>query len=99
MYNILKEHIGLLWLMFNHCKKLQISLNLKKCIFCVPFGNLLGHIVCKEGVLVNPTKVVVILNIPPLTTYKKLWPMLGNGGYYRIFIRNYARITTHWKSF
>jgi hypothetical protein len=49
-----------------------ISLNLRKCIFCVPFGNLLGHIVCREGVLVDPTKVAVILNMPPPTTVKQL---------------------------
>jgi hypothetical protein len=47
VYILLKEHIGLLRLMFDHCRKLHISLNLKKCIFCMPFGNLLGHIVMK----------------------------------------------------
>jgi hypothetical protein len=36
-YSLLKEHIGLLWLMFDLWKQLQISLNLKKCHFCVPF--------------------------------------------------------------
>jgi hypothetical protein len=75
MYNLLKEHIGLLRLMFDHCRQLQISLNLKKCVFCVPFGNLLGHIVCREGVLVDPAKVVVILNMPPPTTSKSCDPL------------------------
>jgi hypothetical protein len=68
IYNLLKEHVGILWLMFDRCRELQISLNLRKCIFCVPHGNLLGHIVCREGVLVDPAKVVVILNMP--ATYK-----------------------------
>jgi hypothetical protein len=57
MYSLLKDHIKLLWLMLDHCKKLHISLNLRQCVFCVPFGNLLGHIVCREGVLVDPTKL------------------------------------------
>jgi len=43
---LLKEHIGLLGLMFDQCRQLYISLSLKKCMFCVPFGNLLGHISC-----------------------------------------------------
>jgi hypothetical protein len=64
--------------MFDHCRQLQISLNLKKCIFCVPFGNMLGHIVCREGVLVDPAKVVVILNMPPPTIAKKLWSTFGS---------------------
>jgi hypothetical protein len=79
--------------MFDHCRQLQISLNLKKCIFCVPFGNFLGHIVCREGVLVDPAKVVVILNMPPPTSAKQLRSMLGHTGYYHRFIRNYASIT------
>jgi hypothetical protein len=93
VYSLLKEHVALLRLMFDRCRELQISLNLRKCIFCVPHGNLLGHIVCREGVLVDPTKVVVIVNMPPPTSAKKLRSMLGHTGYYRRFIRRYANIT------
>jgi hypothetical protein len=83
VYSLLKEHIGLLRLMLDRCHQLQISLNLKKCIFCVPFGNLLGHIICREGVLVDPAKVAVILNMPPPTSVKQLQTTLGHTGYYR----------------
>jgi hypothetical protein len=79
--------------MFDRCHELQISLNLRKCIFCVPHGNLLGHIVCREGVLVDPAKVVVILNMSPPTSAKLLRSTLGHTGYYRKFIRRYATIT------
>jgi hypothetical protein len=46
VYSMLKEHVALIHLIFDRCRELQISLNLIKCIFCVPHGNLLGHIVC-----------------------------------------------------
>jgi hypothetical protein len=59
----------------------------------VPHGNLLGHIVCREGVLVDPAKVAVIVNMPPPTSAKQLCSMLGHTGYYRRFIRRYANIT------
>ena len=36
MYGLLKAHLGLLRLMFDRCGQIQISLNLKKCIFYVP---------------------------------------------------------------
>jgi hypothetical protein len=72
MQSLLKEHVTLLWLMFDQCRELQIHLNLIKYILCVPHGNLLGHIVCQEGVLVDPTKVAVILNMPPPTSAKQL---------------------------
>ena len=92
IYSLLKEHVALLRLMFDRCRELQISLNLIKCIFCVPHGNLLGHIVYQEGVLVDPAKVAVVVNMPPLTSAKQLCSMLGHTGYYRRFIRRYANI-------
>jgi hypothetical protein len=73
---------------------MQISLNLRKYIFGVPHGNLLGHIVCREGVLVDPAKVAVILNMLPPTSAKLLCFTLGHTRYYRRFIRRYATITT-----
>jgi hypothetical protein len=98
IYSLLKEHVALLFLMIDKCIKLQISLNLRKCIFCVPHGNLWGHIVCREGVLVDPTKVVVILNMPPPTSAKQLRSMLGYTRYYRMFIRLYENITAPLKN-
>ena len=71
----------------------RISLNLRKCIFCVSFGILLGHIVCKEGMLVDPTNIALIVNLPPPTNVKQLGMTLGHMGYYRKFIRGYVAIT------
>jgi hypothetical protein len=52
--------------MLDRCHQLQISLNLKKCIFFTPIGILLSHVVWKEGLLIDPTKIVAILeNITP----------------------------------
>jgi len=56
IYSLLKNHPSLLRVMFDRCRKLQIYLNLKKCIFVVTFGTLLGHIVCKKGFCVDSTK-------------------------------------------
>ena len=77
------------------CRQLKIPLNSKKCIFCAPFGMLLGHIVCKEGLLVDPAKIVLILNLPPPMNVKKLRATLGHTRYYHI--RGYAAITTPMK--
>ena len=93
VYNLLKNHATLLRIMFDRCRQLQISINLKKSIFAVPFGTLLGHVVCKQGVCVDPTKVVVIINMEAPKIVKKLRSLLGNIGYYRRFIPNYVNIT------
>jgi hypothetical protein len=93
VYSLLREHVVLLCLMFDRCKELQISLNLRKCIFFVPHRILLGHIVCQEGVLVDPAKIMVIVNIPPPTSAKQLCSMMGHIEYYHRFIRRHANIT------
>jgi hypothetical protein len=47
MFSLLNDHIEVLRLMLDRCRQFHISLNLKKCNLCVPFGILLGHVVCK----------------------------------------------------
>ena len=70
VYSLLKKHATLLRVMFDRCCQLQISLNLKKCIFAVPFCTLLGHVVCKQGVYVDPAKVAVIIHMEAPETVK-----------------------------
>ena len=43
---LVKCHVASLRLMLDTWRRYQIVLNLKKCLFCVPFGTLLGHVVC-----------------------------------------------------
>ena len=78
IFGIIKDHIESLRMMLERCHQYQISLNLKKCIFCALFGIMLGHVVCHDGILVDPTKVVIIVNLPPPTTLKKLRSTLGH---------------------
>jgi hypothetical protein len=66
---------------------------MKKCIFGTPFGILLGHIVCKQGLLVDPAKVAVIINLPPLKLVRHLRETLGHTSYYKKFIKGYEQLT------
>jgi hypothetical protein len=93
VFSLLKNHIECLRLMLDKCRQCQISLNLKKCIFFSSFGVLLGHIVCKRGLLVDPSKIAIIVDFPPPTLVKQLPTVLGHTGYYRKFIKGYAQIT------
>jgi len=94
MFGLLNKHVEQLRLMFDRCRQCQIALNLKKCIFCSPFGILLGHVVCKQGLIVDPAKIAIIVNLPPPTSVRQLRATLGHTGYYRKFIKGYAQITT-----
>ena len=90
IFGLLKKHVEALRLMLAKCQQHQISLNLKKCIFCVPFGILLGHIVCRQGLMVDPTKIAIVINLPPPNSVRKLRATLGHTGYYKKIIKGYA---------
>ena len=93
VYNLLKYYVEALRMMLERCRKCQISLNIKKCIFRSHFGILLGHIVCKQGLLVDHAKIAVIVNIPPPKLVHQLRETLGHIGYYKKFIKGYVQIT------
>jgi hypothetical protein len=79
-------------IMLDGCRQCHISLNIKKCIFSAPFGIMLGYVLCKQSLLVDPAKIVVIVNLPPPKSVRQLKSTLGHTGYYMKFIRGYAYI-------
>ena len=64
-------------MMLERCHQYQIALNLRKCIFCAPFGALLGHVIYHDRILVDPAKITIILDLPPPTIVKQLRATLG----------------------
>jgi hypothetical protein len=81
VFSLLQNHIECLRLMLDKCMQCQISMNLKKCIFFSPFGVLLGHIVCKQGLLVDSFKIAIIVDLPRPTSVRQLRIALGHTGY------------------
>ena len=57
------EHLIHLKLVFLKCRKFGISLNPKKSLFSLEQGKLLGHIVCADGVKIDPARVEAILKL------------------------------------
>lgn len=55
----------------------------------------MGHIVSKERVSADPTKLDSIAKWPIPTTVKALRGFLGLTGYYRKFIPQFGKIITH----
>lgn len=93
VFGLVKFHIAILWLMLGACRRYQIALKLKKCLFYISFIILLGHVVCRQGLIVDPIKIMGIINWEVPRSIKHLRAMLGHTGYYRKFIKIYARIT------
>jgi hypothetical protein len=90
VYTLLKDHVEVLRLVLKRCRQCQISLKNKKCIFGTHFGISLGHIICKQGLLVDHAKIAVIVNLPPPKSVRQLRATLGHTSYYRKFIKGYA---------
>lgn len=53
----------------------------------------LGHIVTDQGVKPNPDKIIAIQKWPIPRNQKELKGFLGILGYYRRFVRDFAKIT------
>jgi hypothetical protein len=75
---------------FERCQKYGISLNPSKSILGVDEGKLLGHIITKDGVKMDPEMVQVIQQVP-LPTKKALQSFLGQINFVRRFIPNLAK--------
>ena len=55
-------------------------------------GIVLGHIVSREGIEVDKTKVEFISNLPTPKCVKDIRSFLGNVGFYRRFIKDFSAI-------
>ena len=78
VFGMVWDHIENLCMMLERCRQYQIALNLRKCILCAPFIVLLGHVVCRDGILVDPAKGAIILDLAPPTSVTQLKSTLGH---------------------
>jgi len=90
-----EEHIKHLRRAFEKCGKFGISLNPKNSNFSMEEGKLLGHIIYKEGIKVDPSRVEGILNIGIPRSKKEVQSFLGKVNFLRRFIPNLAEIIKH----
>jgi hypothetical protein len=77
---------------FERCREFGISLNPAKSVFGVTKGKLLGHIISKDGVKLDPERVEAIGKVPLPISKKSLQSFLGQTNFVHRFIPNYAEI-------
>ncbi len=61
VYGSKKDHLGHLQKCLKECKQNDISFNRRKCALYVNSSILLGHVICNDGSLVDPRKIIVII--------------------------------------
>jgi len=76
---------------FDRCSKFGISLNLKKSLFSLQEGKLLGHIISK-GIFIDPKRVSTIQALTLPRNKEEIQAFLGKIKFLRRFIPNYVEI-------
>jgi hypothetical protein len=86
----------------DHAKHLRIALQVlrehqlyakfSKCEFWLDQVEFLGHVISKEGIAVDPSKVQSVLDWQGPTNVKEIRGFLGMAGYYRRFIEGFSKI-------
>ena len=90
-----EHHINHLEQVFQKCKKFGVSLNLKKSHFALEEGKILGHIISKEGIRIDPRRVEAIQKIDIPKTKKEIQSFIGRVNFLCRFISNFAEIMKH----
>ena len=87
-----KQHLDHLRQVFIKCRKYGISLNPKQSLFGLEDGKLLGHIISKDGIQIDPTRIEAILLIQLPGNIRELQTFLGRINFLRRFISNLAEL-------
>lgn len=72
-----EEHLDHLKNNFDKCRRFGLSLNPKKSIFSLEEGKLLGHIVSRDGVKIDPARVQAMQKLPLPRSKKDIQKFLG----------------------
>jgi hypothetical protein len=87
-----EEHLQHLKLVFEKCKKFGISLNPMKILFGLEEGKLLGHIISKDGIKIDPSRIEAIQKLEHPRNIKELQSFIGKINFLRRFIPNLAEL-------
>ena len=87
-----EEHLQHIKTVFKKLHHAKLSMKLSKCHFCAKEIQYLGHILGMEGIKPVPAKTEAIKAMHPPVNPKQVCAFLGLVGYYRKFIKNFAKI-------
>lgn len=83
-----EDHLHHSRIVFQKCRKFGISLNPKKSLFVMEEGKLLGHIISKYGIYIDPPRVEAIKQLDFPRNKKEIPSFNGKINFLRRFIPN-----------
>jgi len=75
----------------NICIETNLVLNFEKCHFMIEQGIVLGRIIFRKGIEVDPAKIYVISQLPYPSCLLEVRYFLGHAGFYMCFIRDFSK--------
>ena len=87
----LAEHPETLARILQRSREHNLKMNPKKCVFRVSSGKLLGFIVSKRGIKIDPNKAKAIAEMPPPKNLKELRGLIGRLQFIRRFISQHSQ--------
>lgn len=88
----LTEHLTSIRKIFLALREARLKVQIDKCNFLRKETQFLGHVLTAQGVRPNPEKVSIIRELRIPKSAKQIKSFLGVTGFYRKFIKNYAKI-------
>ena len=87
-----EEHLERLRLVFQRFRAHHLKINPDKCDFFRMKVQFLGHIVSKDGLEVDPSKIEAVQKFPVLRSQTEVKSFFGLASYYRRFVPKFAEI-------
>lgn len=94
-----KSHMENIRTIFSTLHEANLKVQLDKCEFFKKELEFLGFVISSQGVKTNPSKVETIMKFPPPKTLRELRSFLGMSGFYRRFIKDYAKLAKPLNSY
>jgi hypothetical protein len=88
-----EDHLDRIKRVLQRLRESGLKLSPKKCMFFQEKVKYIGHIVSKDGIEPDPTKIEKVTNWPHPSTPEEVRQFLGFIGYYRKFVKDFSKIT------